>query len=163
MKQVIGFDGKMNHFAGKFEGLYVKQARKAIVKEMQKKDLIEKLELMKKDNVNKKIPKTEEPPEGWVEGRYIPEENKFKGHSPEVLQILSDKRQDKIYITDGITNFLVDSTSTIPEGWYQGLTRHKKDKLMFITDNVISRKIKLDDDIPEGWRKGRTFNSGNKK
>jgi len=44
MKQVIGFDGKMNHFAGKFEGLYVKQARKSIVEEMQTKGLIEKID-----------------------------------------------------------------------------------------------------------------------
>ena len=44
MRQVIGFDGKMNHFAGKFEGLYVKQARKAVVEEMQKKGLIEKID-----------------------------------------------------------------------------------------------------------------------
>jgi valyl-tRNA synthetase len=44
MKQVIGFDGKMNEYAGKFAGLYVKQARKAIVEEMQKKGLIEKID-----------------------------------------------------------------------------------------------------------------------
>ncbi|HWY79919.1 MAG TPA: valine--tRNA ligase [Candidatus Sulfotelmatobacter sp.] len=44
MRQVIGFDGKMNNYAGKFEGLYVKQARKAIVEEMQKKGLIEKID-----------------------------------------------------------------------------------------------------------------------
>lgn len=44
MKQVIGFDGKMNHHAGKFEGLYVKQARKAIVAEMQEKGLMEKID-----------------------------------------------------------------------------------------------------------------------
>ncbi|HSA83814.1 MAG TPA: valine--tRNA ligase, partial [Patescibacteria group bacterium] len=44
MRQVVGFDGKMNHFAGKFEGLYVKQARKAIVEEMQAKGLIEKID-----------------------------------------------------------------------------------------------------------------------
>lgn len=44
MKQVIGFDGKMNHFAGKFEGLYIKQARREIVGEMQKKGLIEKID-----------------------------------------------------------------------------------------------------------------------
>ncbi len=44
MRQVIGFDGKMNHFAGKFEGLYVKQARKAIVEAMQEKGLIEKID-----------------------------------------------------------------------------------------------------------------------
>lgn len=44
LKQVIGFDGKMNHFAGKFEGLYVKQARRAVVEEMQAKGLIEKID-----------------------------------------------------------------------------------------------------------------------
>ncbi|MEK7186444.1 MAG: valine--tRNA ligase [Patescibacteria group bacterium] len=44
MKQVIGFDGKMNHFAGKFEGLYAKQARKEIIEEMKKKGLVEKID-----------------------------------------------------------------------------------------------------------------------
>ena len=44
LKQVINFDGKMNKNAGKFEGLYVKQARKAVVEEMQKKNLIEKID-----------------------------------------------------------------------------------------------------------------------
>ena len=44
MKQVIGFDGKMNHYAGKFSGLYVKQARTAIVEAMQEKGLIDKID-----------------------------------------------------------------------------------------------------------------------
>ena len=44
MVQVIGLDGKMNEKAGKFEGLYVKQARKAVVEEMQRKGLIEKID-----------------------------------------------------------------------------------------------------------------------
>jgi len=44
MKQVIGFDGKMNEHAGKFSGLYVKQARREIVEEMKKKGLIEKID-----------------------------------------------------------------------------------------------------------------------
>jgi valyl-tRNA synthetase len=44
LKQVIGFDGKMNHFAGKFAGLYIKQARRAVVEEMQAKGLIEKID-----------------------------------------------------------------------------------------------------------------------
>jgi valyl-tRNA synthetase len=44
LKQVIGFDGQMNHFAGKFAGLYIKQARKAVVEEMQAKGLIEKID-----------------------------------------------------------------------------------------------------------------------
>lgn len=42
--QVIGFDGKMNEKAGKFKGLYAKQARRVIVEEMQKKGLIEKID-----------------------------------------------------------------------------------------------------------------------
>ncbi|MEX2007528.1 MAG: valine--tRNA ligase [Candidatus Levyibacteriota bacterium] len=44
MKQVLGLDGKMNEHAGKFAGLYAKQARKAIVEEMQEKGLIEKID-----------------------------------------------------------------------------------------------------------------------
>ncbi|PIR79161.1 MAG: valine--tRNA ligase, partial [Candidatus Levybacteria bacterium CG10_big_fil_rev_8_21_14_0_10_36_30] len=44
LKQVIGFDGKMNEYAGKFAGLYIKQARAAVVEEMQKKGLIEKID-----------------------------------------------------------------------------------------------------------------------
>ena len=44
MVQVIGFDGKMNEKAGKFAGMYAKQARKAIVEEMQAKGLIEKID-----------------------------------------------------------------------------------------------------------------------
>jgi valyl-tRNA synthetase len=44
MIQVIGFDGKMNEKAGKFAGMYAKQARKAVVEEMQTKGLIEKID-----------------------------------------------------------------------------------------------------------------------
>jgi len=44
MVQVIGLDGKMNEKAGKFAGLYVKQARIAVVEEMQEKRLIEKID-----------------------------------------------------------------------------------------------------------------------
>ncbi len=44
MVQVINHDGKMNAKAGKFAGLYVKQARKAVVEEMQAKGLIEKID-----------------------------------------------------------------------------------------------------------------------
>lgn len=44
IKQVIGLDGKMNHYAGKFEGMYVKQARKAIIEEMQTKGLVDKID-----------------------------------------------------------------------------------------------------------------------
>ncbi len=36
IKQVIGFDGKMNEYAGEFAGLYVKQARAAVVEKMKK-------------------------------------------------------------------------------------------------------------------------------
>ena len=44
IKQVIGFDGKMNEHAGKFKGFYVKEARRVIVEAMQKKGLIEKID-----------------------------------------------------------------------------------------------------------------------
>lgn len=44
MIQVIGLDGKMNEKAGKFAGLYAKQARKLIVQDLQQKGLIEKID-----------------------------------------------------------------------------------------------------------------------
>jgi len=44
MKQVIGFDGKMNEYAGKYKGLYIKQARKAVVEDMQNKGLIDHID-----------------------------------------------------------------------------------------------------------------------
>jgi len=42
--QVINYDGKMNEKAGKFAGMYARQARKAVVEEMQSKGLIEKID-----------------------------------------------------------------------------------------------------------------------
>jgi valyl-tRNA synthetase len=44
MIQVINFDGKMNERAGKFAGMYVRQARRAVIEEMQAKGLIEKID-----------------------------------------------------------------------------------------------------------------------
>lgn len=44
MVQVIGPDGKMNKKAGKFEGLFAKQARKLVVEDLQQKGLIEKID-----------------------------------------------------------------------------------------------------------------------
>jgi len=44
MKQVIGFDGKMNGLAGKYQGMYIKQARKAVVEDMQAKGLIDHID-----------------------------------------------------------------------------------------------------------------------
>ncbi len=42
--QVIGFDGKLNKKAGKFEGLYIKQARAAVVEELEKKSLMDHID-----------------------------------------------------------------------------------------------------------------------
>lgn len=44
LKQVIGYDGKLNEHAGEFAGLYVKQARTAIVQRMQEKGLIDRID-----------------------------------------------------------------------------------------------------------------------
>ncbi len=42
--QVIGFDGKLNEKAGKYKGLYIKQARKIVVEDMKNMGLIEKID-----------------------------------------------------------------------------------------------------------------------
>ena len=44
MVQVINYDGKMNDKAGKFSGMYIKQARRAVVEEMQEKGLIDHID-----------------------------------------------------------------------------------------------------------------------
>lgn len=43
MKQVIGYDGKLNEIAGPYKGLYVNQARKKIVADLQQKGLLIKV------------------------------------------------------------------------------------------------------------------------
>lgn len=44
VKQVIGYDGRLNEKAGKFSGMRVKEARAAIAEEMAEKGLIEKVD-----------------------------------------------------------------------------------------------------------------------
>ncbi|MBI2338166.1 valine--tRNA ligase [Candidatus Daviesbacteria bacterium] len=51
IRQVIGFDGRLNEKAGKFAGMRVKEARKAIAVEMQEKGLIEKMDENYKNRV----------------------------------------------------------------------------------------------------------------
>lgn len=52
MKQVITLDGKVNQHAGKFAGLYVKEARKAIEEDMQERGLLEKIDENYVTNLN---------------------------------------------------------------------------------------------------------------
>lgn len=51
IRQVIGYDGKLNEKTGKFAGMRVKEARAEIAKEMQKKGLIEKTDETYKNRV----------------------------------------------------------------------------------------------------------------
>ncbi|MBI4035653.1 valine--tRNA ligase [Candidatus Daviesbacteria bacterium] len=51
IKQVIGFDGRLNEKAGKFAGMRVKEARYAIAQEMQDKGLLEKVDENYKNRV----------------------------------------------------------------------------------------------------------------
>ena len=44
VKQVIGFDGKLNKLAGKYAGLRVKAAREQVVKDLEKAGLMEKID-----------------------------------------------------------------------------------------------------------------------
>ena len=44
MKQVIGFDGKLNELTGKYQGLYVNEARKKIVEDLKAKGLLVKID-----------------------------------------------------------------------------------------------------------------------
>jgi valyl-tRNA synthetase len=44
LKQVIGYDGKLNHLTGPYQGLYVNQARKKIVEDLKAKGLLDKID-----------------------------------------------------------------------------------------------------------------------
>ncbi len=44
MKLIVDFDGKLTSIAGPYAGMYIKQARKKVVEDMQKKGLIEKID-----------------------------------------------------------------------------------------------------------------------
>ncbi len=44
LKMIVGFDGKLTDIAGPYAGLYVNQARKKVVEDMQAKGLIEKID-----------------------------------------------------------------------------------------------------------------------
>ena len=43
LKQIIGFDGKLNELTGSYQGLYVNEARKKIVKDLKTKGLLVKI------------------------------------------------------------------------------------------------------------------------
>lgn len=43
-KQVIGFDGRLTDIAGKYSGLKVKEAREIVARDLQEKDLLEKID-----------------------------------------------------------------------------------------------------------------------
>ncbi len=51
IRQVIGYDGRLNEKAGKFSGMRVKEARAAIASEMEEKGLIEKVDYEYKNRV----------------------------------------------------------------------------------------------------------------
>ncbi|MDD5415468.1 MAG: valine--tRNA ligase [Candidatus Daviesbacteria bacterium] len=51
IRQVIGYDGRLNEKTGKFSGMTVKEARAAIAKEMLEKNLIEKIDENYKNRV----------------------------------------------------------------------------------------------------------------
>lgn len=44
MKMIVGFDGKLTDIAGPYAGMYVNQARKKVVEDMQAKNLIKKID-----------------------------------------------------------------------------------------------------------------------
>lgn len=53
VKQVIDRDGKLNHHAGRFAGMHVTDARKAVVKALEEKGLLEKVDKKYENRVGK--------------------------------------------------------------------------------------------------------------
>jgi len=73
----------------------------------------------------------------------------------------------KLHITNGISNKMINKSSSIPEGWHLGRTVHKKyefkmgkklgvnNNRITITDGNSNRFIDKGEPIPEGWYQGK--------
>ena len=69
--------------------------------------------------------------------------------------ILKGNNAGTITITDGVTNRRIDPKSTIPDGWYRGMTKDTPRGSTWVNDGKISKMIK--GDIPRGWTRGRIY------
>lgn len=98
--------------------------------------------------------KTESPPEGWWFGRTLTDDQKFKGHSAEVLNSMSKNRAGCMYATNGTINVLLKPGDEIPPGFYQGLTK-KMVKRRFANNGQIEKQIPITETLLDGWSYGR--------
>lgn len=103
---------------------------------------------------NKMVFESELLPDGWYMGRTLTETQKFKGHTPETAKSMGKRRLGKKYYNNGIENILCKENEQ-PEGWVNGLLRHKKTKTIWITNGVVERKIECGLEIHNGWTRGR--------
>lgn len=77
--------------------------------------------------------------------------NTGKKQSEETKQ----KKKNKIWITNGILNRLINNTDIIPIEWIRGLTnKYKSNQRHWITNGTNNRKIDKTTVIPIGWEKG---------
>ena len=96
----------------------------------------------------------DESPVGLYEGRTLETDQKFKGHSDDILQELSKKRKGKIWVSNGETTLLVLPTE-IPLGYTPGLRRKTNRITVWINNGFERKRITKGDAVPQGWELGR--------
>lgn len=113
---------------------------------------------------NLALKNNEEIPYGYYEGRYIPYENKFNGHSKETLNNMSQKRKGGEYYNNGLINIYIHNNEEIPYGFIKGMkSRNSSEKYTWYTNGTDNLGLYENDPIPEGFIKGRTFKHNNTK
>ena len=136
LKQVIGFDGKLNKLAGPYQGLYVNEARKKIVEDLKTKGLMVKTkEDAERERLGQEYREKEAKmtPEGKVQraeewarqdrnwmAEWFEDGIKKNGEYSEALQIKQDGSLDREKRMDGWLPYLVsEGDLKSPEDLYQ--------------------------------------------
>lgn len=97
-------------------------------------------------------------PENYYEGRTFEDDKKFKGHSEEILEKLSEKRKSGNYYNNGEINIYIHLNDVVPDGFVQGMKpRIKKEKYSWYTNGITNIGLYEGDDVPENYYKGRTL------
>lgn len=101
---------------------------------------------------------TDDIPTHYIEGRPA-------NHYDSIRKLRKENK--RVWITNGSESKLIQTNSSIPEGWSLGKFASKdfKDKISkinkiprkFITDGNINKKILMKEPVPEGWSLGRTI------
>lgn len=79
-----------------------------------------------------------------------------KSHDENTKQVIREKAQSQIWITNGIDTQRVAKSAEIPQGWRRGRSQGTMSSRIWITDGIIDRTHPKDQPLPPGFGRGRT-------